>query len=70
MMGCCCGGAKEMQVRGEDHLFQLCKDSAFPHPKRSKACEALASLPPSVPLSFGYTPKCSWSSLIFIVTQQ
>ncbi|KAF9607652.1 hypothetical protein IFM89_037885 [Coptis chinensis] len=54
LMDCCCVGAKEVQVKEEEEmLHQLCLDTAFPHPKRTKACDALASLPSTIPLSIG-----------------
>ncbi|KAL5725135.1 hypothetical protein ACHQM5_008315 [Ranunculus cassubicifolius] len=55
MIGCCCcGGVEETQHNGLDNSLQLCRDIVCPHPMRTKACNALANLPASIPLSFGY----------------
>lgn len=59
-MGCCCSGgyrfvANVKEERGvEHHLSPLCKDGHFQHPISTKACEALAQLPSSMPLYSGY----------------
>ncbi|XP_030961162.1 transcription factor bHLH90 [Quercus lobata] len=58
-MGCCCSGgyrfvANVKEERGvEHHLSPLCKDGHFQHPISTKACEALAQLPSSMPLYSG-----------------
>ncbi|XP_077221543.1 basic helix-loop-helix (bHLH) DNA-binding superfamily protein isoform X2 [Tasmannia lanceolata] len=54
-MGCCCGGAENNQK--EENLFPVspmipCRDVMFQHP-RTKACDALAELPSSIPLDSG-----------------
>ena len=59
---CCCGGAANghataKEESGEDaqqHIFPICKDIYFPHLAKTKACEALAKYPASMPLYSGY----------------
>ncbi|KAH0991669.1 hypothetical protein GBA52_003152 [Prunus armeniaca] len=59
MMGCCCGGGYEYdsvnvkEEEGESHSAKLCRDGFLKHPIRTKACEALAQLPSSMPLYSG-----------------
>ncbi|PQM41748.1 bHLH transcription factor [Prunus yedoensis var. nudiflora] len=59
MMGCCCGGGYEYdcvnvkEEEGEPHSAKLCRDGFLKHPIRTKACEALAQLPSSMPLYSG-----------------
>lgn len=59
MMGCCCGGGYEYdcvnvkEEEGEPHSAKLCRDVFLKHPIRTKACEALAQLPSSMPLYSG-----------------
>ncbi|OVA07580.1 Myc-type [Macleaya cordata] len=60
-MGCCCGGAEDTQDDGENHLFKPCRDVVFPHPRRTKTCDAIAKLPTSIPLSSGYSLSLSLS---------
>ncbi|XP_063939914.1 transcription factor bHLH90 [Daucus carota subsp. sativus] len=58
---CCCGGAANghataKEESGEDvqqHIFPICKDIYFPHLAKTKACEALAKYPASMPLYSG-----------------
>ncbi|KAF3431922.1 hypothetical protein FNV43_RR26658 [Rhamnella rubrinervis] len=54
-MGCCCSGGYEFpHIKEErDQLAPLCRDSCFKHHRRTKACEALAQLPVSMPLYSG-----------------
>ncbi|XP_015578625.1 transcription factor bHLH90 isoform X2 [Ricinus communis] len=55
-MGCCCsgGGGKVKMERGEDkYSVSLCRDVYFKHPISTKACEALAGYPSSMPLYSG-----------------
>eukprot|EP00262_Sarcandra_glabra_P007233 TRINITY_DN1990_c0_g1_i1.p1 TRINITY_DN1990_c0_g1~~TRINITY_DN1990_c0_g1_i1.p1 ORF type:complete len:565 (+),score=82.99 TRINITY_DN1990_c0_g1_i1:148-1842(+) len=53
-MGCCCCGAESGQNGGEDNLFPMgaCKDVMFQH-QRTKTCDILAELPPSMLLDSG-----------------
>lgn len=60
-MDCCCAGAHDhinINVKDErggrdGRLPPLCRDVHSNHPIRTKACEALANFPPSVPLYSG-----------------
>ncbi|CAK9148339.1 unnamed protein product [Ilex paraguariensis] len=58
-MDCCCGGGSGDHVNVteencvEKHLLPLCRDGYIKHPIRTKACEALASLPSSIPVYSG-----------------
>ncbi|KAF3431270.1 hypothetical protein FNV43_RR26000 [Rhamnella rubrinervis] len=54
-MDCCCSGGYEFpHIKEErDQLAPLCRDSCFKHQRRTKACEALAQLPVSMPLYSG-----------------
>ncbi|KAG7974812.1 hypothetical protein I3843_06G066300 [Carya illinoinensis] len=59
-IGCCCSGGvdrdKNMKEEpGEEHHSSpLCRDVHFEHPMRTKACQALAQLPSSMPLYSGF----------------
>ncbi|KAG6651568.1 transcription factor ABORTED MICROSPORES-like [Carya illinoinensis] len=55
-MDCCCAGTNNTPNAGGE-LFPVspvlpCRDTIYPHP-RSKSCELLAQLPPSMPLDPG-----------------
>ena len=64
-IGCCCsGGGCENDSVKEQTCTPLCRDTHFQHPMRTKACEALALLPSSMPLYSGY--KLSFSRLKFL----
>ncbi|KAF8399705.1 hypothetical protein HHK36_015575 [Tetracentron sinense] len=58
-MGCCCGGAESANTKegADQHVFPTCRDEAFRHPVRTKACVALANLPCCLPLNSGYFNK-------------
>uniref|UniRef100_A0A7C9EC98 Transcription factor n=1 Tax=Opuntia streptacantha TaxID=393608 RepID=A0A7C9EC98_OPUST len=55
-VGCCCsgGGLQQMAIkkvkRQQNMSIPLCRDAFHIHPANTKACEALARLPPSLPL--------------------
>lgn len=65
-MDCCCGGGGGVadvhnnivkDERSDDvqpHIFPICKDIYVPHLAKTKACEALAKYPASMPLYSGY----------------
>ncbi|KAL5063209.1 hypothetical protein RYX36_024946 [Vicia faba] len=44
---CCCGGNIENEKIKEEiaEKYPICRDTLFPHPVRTKTCEALAKLP-------------------------
>lgn len=47
-MGCCCcgGNIEKVKIKKEEYKMALiCRDTLFPHPVRTKTCEALAKLP-------------------------
>ncbi|XP_059447574.1 transcription factor bHLH90 isoform X2 [Corylus avellana] len=54
-IGCCCsgGGCENANVKEQITFTPLCRDTHFQHPMRTKACEALALLPSSMPLYSG-----------------
>ncbi|XP_057948950.1 transcription factor bHLH90 isoform X2 [Malania oleifera] len=62
-MGCCCSGgydhhSNDILVKEETegchiHLPSICRDTHIQHHLRTKACEALAHLPSSIPLYVG-----------------
>ncbi|XP_041013604.1 transcription factor bHLH90 [Juglans microcarpa x Juglans regia] len=59
-IGCCCSGGVDgdenvKEEPGEEHHSSpLCRDVHFEHPMRTKACQALAQLPSSMPLYSGF----------------
>ncbi|XP_048440775.1 transcription factor bHLH90 [Pyrus x bretschneideri] len=57
LMGCCCGGGYDggtVKVEeGESDETRVCRDGFLKHSIRTKACEALAQLPCSMPLYSG-----------------
>ncbi|XP_058766328.1 transcription factor bHLH90-like [Vicia villosa] len=46
-MGCCCcgGNIEKVKIKEEYKMAPICRDTLFPHPVRTKTCEALAKLP-------------------------
>lgn len=57
LKACCCGGADQSgggddasQVGFTFAAWEKCRDSKFPLHRRTRACAALAELPPSIPL--------------------
>ncbi|XP_058746122.1 transcription factor ABORTED MICROSPORES-like [Vicia villosa] len=47
-MGCCCcgGNIEKVKIKKEEYkMAPICRDTLFPHPVRTKTCEALAKLP-------------------------
>ncbi|KAJ8451635.1 LOW QUALITY PROTEIN: hypothetical protein Cgig2_018269 [Carnegiea gigantea] len=56
LVGCCCngGGLQQMGIkkvkRKQNMSIPLCRDAFHIHPANTKACEALARLPPYLPL--------------------
>ncbi|KAI5419617.1 hypothetical protein KIW84_043690 [Lathyrus oleraceus] len=50
-MGCCCCGGNIEKVKMKEEMAEkynmapICRDTLFPHPVRTKTCEALAKLP-------------------------
>ena len=59
-MDCCCSGGCNTELKteeekcGEYQSAAVCRDAHFQHPVRTKACEALAKLPLTMPLYSGY----------------
>ncbi|XP_061990762.1 transcription factor bHLH90 [Rosa rugosa] len=54
MVGCCCGGGYDYCANvKEEEGAQLCRDGYLEHRSKTKACEALAQLPDSMPLYSG-----------------
>lgn len=70
-IGCCCSGGVDgdenvKEEPGEEHhASPPCRDVHVEHPMRTKACQALAQLPSSMPLYSGY--KLSFSDLSSIL---
>ncbi|MCL7024333.1 hypothetical protein MKW94_011817 [Papaver nudicaule] len=58
-LGCCCGGADdEIQDGGEEgQSSKPCRDLVFQHFRKTKACEAIAKLPPTLTLASGIHGK-------------
>lgn len=68
LKACCCGGAdggggavhaggeEEASHGGLASLTWECRDTNFPRHQRTRACAALADLPPSVPLEATSSP--------------
>ncbi|XP_054823606.1 transcription factor ABORTED MICROSPORES isoform X2 [Prosopis cineraria] len=56
-MDCCCvggyRGSNEVKTEEECRLNRRCRDTHYQHPVRTKACEALAQLPYTMPLYSG-----------------
>ncbi|KAK9707393.1 hypothetical protein RND81_07G194800 [Saponaria officinalis] len=58
-IGCCCNGGGNPEVgnkrknREKNVSISACKDANFVHPANTKSCEALAKLPPFMPLYSG-----------------
>ncbi|CAK8561678.1 unnamed protein product [Lathyrus sativus] len=50
-LGCCCCGGNIEKVKNKEEMAEkykmapICRDALFPHPVRTKTCEALAKLP-------------------------